>query len=220
MLKSFLVGTTVMMIAGTSLVLAQQSPQQRPQYRQDDARRWQPSADDHRAFEEARLAGLRAGLMLSPEQDKNWPAFEQATREFQAQRIAGIAANGPRRRSEFHRSEPYVDGNPAERMTQMADALRVRSAALTKVAEATAPLYGSLDEAQKRRFGILTQASHLAPFARSRMDMAMPRDRRDNRGDGNDRFFRHRSETDGRDNSGARSPARNRPTAPEHEGNL
>src|SRR5439155_23574335 len=39
---------------------------------------WRPSAEDVAAFTDARIAGLKAGLKLTPEQEKNWPAVEAA----------------------------------------------------------------------------------------------------------------------------------------------
>src|SRR5438445_13781147 len=75
MWKPILAGTTALVIAGSTFVYAQN--------RQDGARRWQPTVEDMRAFGDARLAALKAGLVLSAEQEKNWPAFEQAARDFQ-----------------------------------------------------------------------------------------------------------------------------------------
>src|SRR5215813_11293483 len=75
MWKSIVAGTAVLAIAGTSLVYAQQ----RGGF--DGWQRWRPSAEDQRAFADARLAGLKAGLTLNAEQEKYWPAFEQAARE-------------------------------------------------------------------------------------------------------------------------------------------
>jgi len=34
-----------------------------------------------KAFTDARIAALRAGLQLTPDQEKNWPPFEQALRD-------------------------------------------------------------------------------------------------------------------------------------------
>jgi len=48
-----------------------------------------------RAFANARLAALHAGLGLTPDQEKNWPAFEQASREMAKLRLDRLAA-GPR----------------------------------------------------------------------------------------------------------------------------
>src|SRR4249919_722397 len=47
----------------------------------DSPRGWQPSADDISAFTDARVAGLKAGLKLTPAQEKNCPIFEQAYRD-------------------------------------------------------------------------------------------------------------------------------------------
>src|SRR5262249_4396410 len=112
-----------------------------------EGRRWQPSMEDLRAFGEARLAALKAGLTLTPEQEKNWPAFEQAAREFGKLRAERMAA----RRSATPPSDPI------ERMRQRATAMADGGAALKKLADATDPLYKSLDESQKRRFAMLSR---------------------------------------------------------------
>ena len=38
-------------------------------------------ADDLKAFTDARIAALKAGLQLTPDQEKNWAPFEQALRD-------------------------------------------------------------------------------------------------------------------------------------------
>src|SRR5262245_46456966 len=50
------------------------------------------SADDMRAFADARIAALRAGLALRADQEKNWPPFEQALRAAAKDRIDRIQA--------------------------------------------------------------------------------------------------------------------------------
>src|SRR6516225_900808 len=106
MWKSIIVGTTALAIAGASLVHAQQFD------RRGEGQRWQPSAEDLRAFGEARLAALKAGLMLTPEQARNWPAFEQAARDLAKARVDRISAM---------RNAPVTDG-PVERLRQRATA--------------------------------------------------------------------------------------------------
>jgi hypothetical protein len=81
MWKAIVAGTAALAITGTSLVYAQQGG------RDDGAQRWRPTAEDLRAFGEARLAALKAGLSLTPEQARNWPAFEQAARDFSKLRV-------------------------------------------------------------------------------------------------------------------------------------
>jgi hypothetical protein len=144
MWKSIVAGTAVLAIAGTSLVYAQRG-------RQDEGRqRWQPSTEDFRAFGEARLAALKAGLTLTPDQEKNWPAFEQAARDLGKLRLD--------RRTAMRNATPTED--PVERLRQRATALSDTGAALKKLAEATDPLYKSLDESQKRRFAVLSHLTH------------------------------------------------------------
>jgi zinc resistance-associated protein len=139
MWKAIVAGTAALAIAGTSLVYAQQRG------RFDGGQRWRPSAEDQRAFGDARLAGLKAGLALNAEQEKNWPAFEQAAREFGKLRAD--------RRAAMRNAQPSED--PVERLRQRATAMSDTGAALKKLADATDPLYKSLDENQKRRFAML-----------------------------------------------------------------
>ncbi|MCC6776746.1 MAG: Spy/CpxP family protein refolding chaperone [Hyphomicrobiales bacterium] len=140
MWKAIVAGTAVLAIAGTSFVFAQGRGG-----RPDDTQRWRPNTEDMRAFSEARLAALKAGLMLTPEQEKSWPAFEQAARELGKLRLDRMNA--------MRNTPPSND--PADRMRQRATAMADTGAALKKLADATDPLFKSLDESQKRRFAIL-----------------------------------------------------------------
>jgi zinc resistance-associated protein len=144
MIKTILAGTVAMLIAGSTLAHAQQRP--------DGARRWMPSVEDMRAFGDARIAGLKAGLVLNAEQEKNWPAFEQAARDFQKLRVDRLSAGIEARRS----GQPRTT-NPAELLERRAGAMAETGTALKKLADATGPLYASLDDSQKRRFGILSR---------------------------------------------------------------
>ena len=63
----------VLAIAGSSFVYAQQRSGE-PDF-DGGPRSWQhplPSVGDVRAFADARIAALKAGLQLTPEQEKNW----------------------------------------------------------------------------------------------------------------------------------------------------
>jgi zinc resistance-associated protein len=146
MWKSMVAGTAALAIAGTSLAYAQQRGG-----RDDMVQGRQLNAEDLRAFGEARLAALKAGLMLTPEQEKNWPAFEQAARDLAKARMERISAM---------RNAP-ANNDPVERLRQRATALSETGAALKKLADATDPLYKSLDENQKRRFAILNRLAGL-----------------------------------------------------------
>ena len=136
MWKALIAGTTLLMIAGSTLASAQQSsPAER-------SHRAQLTADDIAAFTDARIAALKAALKLTPAQEKNWPAVEQAVRDFSKEQIAQREA----RRAAGQRNDA------TERLRDRADALTNRAESLRRLADAEKPLYQSLDEAQKRRF--------------------------------------------------------------------
>jgi len=132
-------GAAVLMLAAGAAAYAQQPPTG-----PDFARR--PAPEDRAAFLDAHVAALRAGLRLTAEQEKAWPAFEQAWRDLAA--LRGNRPAGPR---------PDESLDPVQRMQRMADALTSRGSALKRYADAMAPLYQGLDDNQKRRFGILSR---------------------------------------------------------------
>jgi zinc resistance-associated protein len=138
MWKALIAGTTVLTIAGSTLASAQQpAPAERPH-------RAQLTADDITAFTDARVAALKTALKLTSDQEKHWPAVEQALRDISKERLA-------RRQARSAGGQP-VDAT--ERLRDRADALAARATALRRLADAEKPLYQSLDEAQKRRFAI------------------------------------------------------------------
>lgn len=156
MLKTVLAGAAALAIAGSSLVYAQQGPApsqgpaaQAPAGAERAARpRWQPTPEDRSALIDARVAALKAGLKLTPEQEKNWPAFEQAFRDFAKAR----AERRAERRTEQHPADPVA------RLERRADAIARFGTDLKHLAEAAGPLYRSLDEGQKHRFVIMARA--------------------------------------------------------------
>jgi zinc resistance-associated protein len=109
------------------------------------------SADDMRAFADARIAALHAGLALRPDQEKNWPALEQALRTAAKDRIDRIQAH----QADGDREPQAID--PVERLKRVADAMTRRGATLKQIADTAAPLYASLDDSQKNRFRMLSR---------------------------------------------------------------
>jgi hypothetical protein len=160
MWKKVLAGTAALVIVGTGLVYAQSD--RRP----DGWRVWGPPTEDLNAYADARVAALHAGLKLNADQEKIWPAFEQALRAFAAVRIA--------QRDEM-RGGPRGD-TPVDRWQRQAELLSTRGAALKKLADAAGPLYRSLDDAQKRRFLVLTRIGQTmaAAWDRPRMGPGGP----------------------------------------------
>jgi zinc resistance-associated protein len=104
--------------------------------------------EDLDAFVDARLAGLRAGLRLTGDQESMWPAVDEAIRGLVRQRREQRQARSAGR----DRSDdlPAILHDIAERQAARAEALR-------KLADAATPLYASLDEGQKRRLRILAR---------------------------------------------------------------
>lgn len=104
------------------------------------------SPEDFAAFTDARIAALKAGLKLTPAQEKNWPALETALREQATARA--------KRMAEWRETakEPQEHRSVIEGLQDRAKRLSARSTEMEKLAEAAKPLYDSLDDAQQRRF--------------------------------------------------------------------
>jgi LTXXQ motif family protein len=123
--------------------------------------RW---AADHEALLDAKLAGLNAGLKLTPDQEKLWAPFEAAVREAAKMRMEHL--QGMMERMDKMRSmdmggdmnmEEGQPMSPIDRLDIMASRLTQAGDALKKVADAGKPLYASLDDSQKRIFGFLAR---------------------------------------------------------------
>jgi hypothetical protein len=149
MWKTVLAGAAAVVILGCSAVYAQDRAA--PASGARDVPRWQPTAEDISAFTDARIAALKAGLKLTPEQEKNWPAFEQAYRDLAKARADQMRAFREQRQSNQAGTD-YLS-----RLQRRADALIARGNALKSFGAAAAPLYQSLDEAQKHRFAALSR---------------------------------------------------------------
>ena len=149
MWKTVLAGAAAVAILGSSAVCAQDRAAPAPGAR--DVPRWQPTAEDISAFTDARVAALKAGLKLTPEQEKNWPAFEQAYRDLAKARADQMRAFREQRQSNQAGSD-YLT-----RLQRRADALIARGNALKSFGAAAAPLYQSLDESQRYRFAALSR---------------------------------------------------------------
>ena len=83
MKKTIVAGAIALTFAGAGLALAQQTTQTSPAR---EGRGFRASAEDVAAFTDARVAALKAGLKLTAEQEKNWPAVETAMRDMAKER--------------------------------------------------------------------------------------------------------------------------------------
>ena len=111
MWKSVIVATATLAIAGSSIVYAQQHAGDSGRPGNDGERRFEhrhrPSVQDLAAFTDARIAALRAGLELTPDQAKNWPAYEQALREVDSCASSKFSSTGPGPINRTRRRPPH-----------------------------------------------------------------------------------------------------------------
>lgn len=114
----------------------------------------QPSASDMKSLTDMRVRVVKAALQLTPDQEKYWPAVEEAirarTKDRQArlERIAELHENGA--------MDALHDRNPVELMQRRADRLIQRGTDLKKLADAWEPLYKTLGEDQKKRMAFVS----------------------------------------------------------------
>ncbi|HEY0330616.1 MAG TPA: Spy/CpxP family protein refolding chaperone [Rhodopseudomonas sp.] len=144
MKKALLAGVAALLLAGSTAVYAQH----RPWFDQHHAR---INPEDRAAFADARIAAVKAGLKLTPDQDKLWPPVEAAVRDFAKLKFEHAEA-----RMKSLRDDDTQQRDPVTRLRDRADAMASAAAALKKIADAADPLYKTLDEGQKRRLAVLT----------------------------------------------------------------
>jgi hypothetical protein len=102
---------------------------------------------------DAKLAGLKAGLKLTPDQEKLWEPFEAAVRDAVKMRMEHMRAMMDGTRGMM--GEDAERRSPVDRIEMMAAHMSEAASALTKIADAAKPFYASLDDSQKRIFGWL-----------------------------------------------------------------
>ena len=114
----------------------------------------QTSAADMNSLTDMRVGIVKAALQMTPDQEKYWPAVEEAIRaraknqQARLERIAELHQNGA--------MEALRDGNPVEIMQRRADMLVQRGADLKRLADAWEPLYKTLNPDQKRRMAFVS----------------------------------------------------------------
>jgi hypothetical protein len=150
MKKVLLAGAAALILAGSTAAYAEQ----RGWF--DHGHGWF-STQDRIAFADAKIAAVKAGLQLTPEQEKLWPPVEAAVKDMVKLRIDRAEARMKARDADRDRA----DVDPVQRMRDRADAMAATAGALKRVADAADPLYKSLDDGQKRRLSVLT---HMGGF--------------------------------------------------------
>jgi hypothetical protein len=148
--KAFIAGMAALVIAGSTAVYAQH-----PTWFREHARF---SPEDRAAFADARIAAVKAGLKLTPDQEKLWPPVEAAVRDLAKLRID--RANARMNAAKDDTSDPQKPDDPLARLRERADTMATMAAAMKRIADAADPLYQTLDDGQKRRLAVLTHMEH------------------------------------------------------------
>jgi hypothetical protein len=149
MLRTIGAGITALLLTASPLAYAQTPSAAAPE---------RSNAADWAGLTDARIEITKAALQLTPDQEKHWPAVEEAIRNRAKNRQARIAKIAERLSAMHDKSPTEVlrDRNPVEFMQRRADALAQRSADLKKLADAWQPLYQTLTPDQKKRLALLT----------------------------------------------------------------
>ncbi len=79
------------------------------------------SSEDRAAFTDARIAGVKAGLKLNPDQEKLWPPVETAVRDFAKLRIDRANARMNAQRNDSQDQQKPDD--PVTRLRDRADTM-------------------------------------------------------------------------------------------------
>ncbi|MBR0869370.1 Spy/CpxP family protein refolding chaperone [Bradyrhizobium tropiciagri] len=183
MKKVLLAGIAALTLAGSTVVYAQHRPWFHGQMRM--------SPEDRAAFLDARIAAVHAGLKLTADQEKLWPAVEAAVRDFAKQRMDRANARMAAEKNDGdNKAEKPAD--PVTRLRERADSMAATAASLKKIADAADPLYKTLDDNQKRRLSMLTHLESRGfgaeGWRRHRFERGFDRWERGGRGPDRDRY--------------------------------
>jgi LTXXQ motif family protein len=151
MMKMVVVGTTALFLTASSIANAQTSQTSSP------ATQERLSAADQNTLTDMRVDLVKAALQLTPEQEKLWPAVEQAIRTGAEDRKARIAKvkETVGKRVDQNSVDALKNRDPIAFLQRRSEALAQRSADLDKLAEAWQPLYKTLSPEQRKRMGAL-----------------------------------------------------------------
>jgi len=146
MWKIVIAGVAVLSVSGSPLAYAQTA-----------ANAATPSAADWNTLTDMRVNVVKAALQLTPDQEKYWPAIEDAIRTRAKDRQARVA-DMEKRVFEMREGNPVEvlrNRDPVDFLQRRADALAQRSTDLKKLAGAWEPLYKTLSPDQKQRMAFL-----------------------------------------------------------------
>ena len=162
--------TLKIVAAGLAALFITASP---PAYAEAPTEGQRLSAADLERLTESRINIVKAALQLTPDQEKYWPAIEDAIRARAKDRQTRLQ-NAVARVADLRDRSPIEvlrDRNPIEFLNRRADALAQRSAELKQLAAAWQPLYASLSPEQKQRLRFF--AVHILRMLPSTVEQAV-----------------------------------------------
>jgi Ni/Co efflux regulator RcnB len=141
-------------------VLAAAAESDQPASRAERMQHW---AADRETMLDAKLAGMKAGLGLTADQEKLWSPFESAVKDADKSRMDAM-----RQMMEMRGQGERI--SPIDHLEAMADRLSQGATNVKKIVDAAKPLYDALDETQKHKFGMLGRML-MPERSRSAMEM-------------------------------------------------
>jgi hypothetical protein len=139
--------------------------------------RERPTVGQLVAYDDARIARLKADLRLTKEQDGNWGKFEGAFKDISKERADRFVAWTDERAKRAVSADQAAAPTFAEHLRKRADAMARHAGDLKKLADASEPLLEKLDDTQKRRATEFIEQYAAAPVPASEMRRSSERQR-------------------------------------------
>jgi hypothetical protein len=146
MWKPVIAATAALALVGSTLVYAQQQS--------GGQRKINP--DRYARTANARIAAIKAGLELTPDQVQKWGPYQQSLQDLVQFRVQRMQARQAAQQQAGN-AQPKGGSDPFARLSRRADAMTQSAPLVKKMADAGEPLYQSLSDAQKGRFKMLTR---------------------------------------------------------------
>jgi hypothetical protein len=143
MKRTLVVALAAVFASAPAFALAAEGDQQ-----SSHAERMQQWAADRETVLDAKLAGMKAGLALTADQEKLWRPFQSAVQDAARSRMDAM-------RQIMQTRAPGEQMSPVDHLEAIANRLSQGATDVRKIADAAKPLYNSLDESQKHKFGML-----------------------------------------------------------------
>ena len=146
MKRTLLVALAALTISASafSLTAAAAESDQQP----SPAERMRQMMEDRQTMLDAKLAGMKAGLQLTPDQEKLWAPFESAVKDAAKARMEAMG-----QMMQAHEQGERM--SPIDHLEAMADHMSRAAENIKKIADAAKPLYAGLNNSQKHNFGML-----------------------------------------------------------------